>query len=115
MPSAISFATRSSRRHEHVPVGRDPGPVGQWSVARDDLRAVVGQREVDVRRRDHALDGAAVGEVDVGIARAQRHDVARRQDIRVGEIHVGVAIGVGIGEVLQGRLAPLDLSVISVV
>ena len=78
-------------------------------MARDDLGVVVGEREKGVRRRDHAIDGAAVGEVDVGIAGTQRHDVAGRQDIRIGKVHVGVTVGMGIGEVLQGRLASSDL------
>ena len=75
------------------------------AVAGDDLGAVVRHLEVGVERADHATHVAAVGEVDVLVALEVVEGVAGGQHIGVGEIDPGVAVGVGVGNMGELRLA----------
>ena len=64
--------------------------------------------EIGVVRADHAAHVAAIGEVDVLVALEIVQGVAGGEHIGVGEIDPGVAVGMGVGDMRELRLAPAD-------
>ena len=74
-------------------------------MADHDFGLVVRCLEPGVGRTEHAADVAAIGEVDVLIALVAVHDIAGGEHIGVGEKDPGIAVGVGIGDMGEQRLA----------
>ena len=62
-------------------------------MARDDLGVRVREAQQAVRRRDHAVDAASGGAVDVGIKAVEKY-VARVQYVGLFEPHSDVAVRV---------------------
>ena len=87
---------RNSTMSALVASGPWPGTILVLSF--DDL-------EIGVHRADHAAHVAAIGEVDVLIALEIVERVAGGQHVGVREIDPGVAVGVGVGDMGQLRLA----------
>src|SRR5256886_6655629 len=66
-PGRLEFPYLVRGPGQHVALLRELGLSTERAVARDDLGVRVHEAQQAVRRRDHAVDAAAGGAVDVGI------------------------------------------------
>src|SRR5207244_11478794 len=66
-PGRLEFSYPVRGLGEHVAILRELGLGAERAVARDDLGVRVREAQQAVRRRDHAVDAASGGAVDVGI------------------------------------------------
>ena len=69
-------------------------------MAGNDSRLGVGQLEIGVGGGNHALDVAAIGEIDIGIA-AIGEGIAGRQHVGSLEPDISIAVGMRVGNVLE--------------
>src|SRR6266513_1437601 len=84
-----------------------------WSAALDDLGVRVREAQQAVRRRDHAVDAAAGGAVDVGIKAVEKY-VAGVQHVGLFEPHGDVAVRVRRGDVRHRQSLAVRLQLVAV-
>ncbi len=104
-PWSTSAWTLSRAFDQEVVVGLQLGPVAQRAVAGDDFGLLISEAEGQFHGPDHALDGAAAVEVDVGVESVEE-DVPHVEHVADREVHDAVAVGVAARHVVHGdRLA----------
>ena len=92
------IANPEGRFAQHIERGLQLDTCRERPMARDDARLIAGNLQPALHRRSKAVDRTARRQIDIGETPGEE-GVAHMQDIRLTEMHHGVAIGVGVGNV----------------